>query len=155
MDPLIYWHMRGYVLKYFHSKNGKINTEMHVMKKILMGLILLLCAVLLVACAGGGVSGGNEHGDTPTQGNSVKMTATVMSFPSADKIEVNVIEGEYGASGVYWVIVSPETALFGKDGASIALSDITEGATVEILYGGQVMMSYPPQIVAKSITLCK
>ena len=71
----------------------------------------------------------------------------------SDVIEVDVIEGEYGASGIYWVLTSNETEVFGKSSESISLSDIKVGDTIEITYGGQVMMSYPPKISAISIRL--
>ena len=37
----------------------------------------------------------------------VKMTAIVKNI--GEKIEVEVVEGEYDASGIYWVNVSDET----------------------------------------------
>ena len=124
-----------------------------MMKKILMHFICLLSVLLLVACAGSGDgSDGSGNGDT-VQNTSTKMTATVTNLLDSGKIEVDVIEGEYGASGIFWVIVSDQTALCDGHGTKIALSDIQAGDTVEIRYGGQVMMSYPPQIVAGSITV--
>ena len=124
-----------------------------MMKKLLINLICVLSALLLVSCTKGGAL--DASGEGTAQNTSTKMTATVVSILADDKLEVDVIAGDYGASGVYWVIVSEQTALYGRDGESIQLSDIRAGDTVEIRYGGQVMMSYPPQVVAGSITLCK
>ena len=119
------------------------------MKKIWMCLALLLLACLLVSCA---EDCEDESTDAAANG-SVKMTASVVGVLDDGRLEVDVIEGDYGAEGVYWVIVSEETEIRNADGAPIALTELREGDCVEILYGGQVMMSYPPQIVAKSITL--
>ena len=78
------------------------------------------------------------------------MKATVKSV--GEKIEVDVIEAEY-TSGVHWVITGEETEYRGKNGEELTRADVHPGATVEILYNGQVMMSYPPQIVARCITV--
>ncbi len=124
-----------------------------MMKKILMSLILLL-SVLFIFCSCSNANAENDKGNENGEiGDSVKMTATVLNI--SDKIEVDVIEGEYGASGIYLVITSDETAFADSNGAPIARSDIEVGDTVEIQYGGQVMMSYPPQISAKSIKVCE
>ena len=142
------------MLKYFCAFAENYDTEKYMMKKLIMSFICLLSVLLLVACAGGGgASDASGNTDASMQNTSVKMTATVTNVLDAKKIEVDVIEGEYGASGIFWVIVSDTTVLSGQDGERIALSDVKAGDTVEIRYGGQVMMSYPPQIVAGSITI--
>ena len=122
------------------------------MKKTRLCFALFLLICLLVSCA---ADGEDESVAASAADTSVQMTATVVRFLDPDKLEVDVIEGDYGASGPYWVILSEETAFYGKDGTPVKSADIKEGATVKILYGGQVMMSYPPQIVAGSITLCE
>lgn len=121
------------------------------MKKIWLCAALLLLACLLVSCGGDA----DESEDALTENASVAMTATVVRVMDDGKLEVDVIEGDYGVDGIYWVIVSEKTKINGEDGAPVALSELKEGDLVEILYGGQVMMSYPPQIVAGSITLCE
>ena len=114
-----------------------------MMKKYMIGILALLLMLLLVSC------GGEE--ESAIQG-SFKMTATVENV--GEKIEVNVIQAEY-ATGVYWVISTDTTEFLDNNGGQIARSDIRVGDTVEILYNGQVMMSYPPQIVALRITKSK
>ena len=81
---------------------------------------------------------------------SFKLKARVLAL--GEKLEVDVIEGEY-ASGLYWVITSDKTKILGVDGKRLELSDIAVGDTLEIIYNGQVMMSYPAQIVARKITV--
>lgn len=84
------------------------------------------------------------------QGEEFVLKAVVNSV--TDRLEVEVIESDY-AFGVYWVLLNENTKYENTDGASISLSDIKPGDTIEITYGGQVMMSYPPQIVAWKVTL--
>ena len=112
------------------------------MKKYIVVVVLLLLACLLFSCLD---NGGNESVE------GVKMTAIIKSIN--DKIEVEVIEGEYGVSGIYWVIVSSDTVYLNENGNRILKSAIKVGDTIEITYGGQVMMSYPPQIVALKIQI--
>ena len=78
------------------------------------------------------------------------MKATVTSV--GEHIEVTVTESEY-TSGVHWVLTADRTEYLDKDGARITRADIRPGASVEIAYSGQVMMSYPPQIVAARIRI--
>lgn len=83
--------------------------------------------------------------------NNAKMTAKIIAI--GEKIEVEVIEGEYDASGIYMVITNINTQYLDSDGSKTLKSNINVGDIVEIIYGGQVMMSYPPQIVAKKIII--
>ena len=81
----------------------------------------------------------------------VKMTAVIKSI--GEKIEVDVIEGEYGASGIYMVNVSDKTVYTDSSNVRLSLASLKVGDTVEITYSGQVMLSYPPQIVALKIQI--
>lgn len=112
------------------------------MKKRMLYTLILLAAVLLVACQGGGEGDGMN--------DDFRMTATVQSV--GDKIQVDVVEAEY-TSGIHWVITAAETEFIGQNGKPIDRADLRPGDTVEIRYSGQVMMSYPPQIVAARITV--
>lgn len=113
------------------------------MKKILKTAAMLLTLSCLASCSQGGSTQAHEP--------SVKMLARIVKI--SDRLEVEVIEGEYGASGTYWVITSDNTEFITNDGSHITRDALNIGNTVEITYGGQVMMSYPPQIVAKSIKM--
>ena len=93
-------------------------------------------ALFLVGCQ-------RERGD-----ERVRMRAEITAI--GEKIEVEVLESEY-TSGPHWVIVGDKTAVEDKDGKRLDLSSLSVGDTVEIFYNGQVMLSYPPQIVALRI----
>ena len=77
------------------------------------------------------------------------MTAEITAI--GERIEVEVIENENGMTGPFWVITSEETVYKTADGKTLGRSDLAEGDTVIIYYGGQVMMSYPPQVAATLI----
>lgn len=115
------------------------------MKKFLSLIIIALTLAALCSCGGLDLGADREN-----EIGGVKMTGEILAI--GEKIEVNVIEGEYGASGTYWLIVSGDTKYYDAAGNGISLADLSIGDRVEIVYGGQVMMSYPPQIVARKIT---
>lgn len=78
----------------------------------------------------------------------VKMTAGVLSV--CDRLCVEVLESEY-TSGVHVVITPADTVYLDGHGNEISRDEIKVGDLVEIFYNGQVMLSYPPQIVARKI----
>ncbi len=80
----------------------------------------------------------------------VSMVARIDKM--GEKIEVMVKESEY-TFGTHLVITSDKTQYIGEDGKKISRSDLNAGQVVEIIYSGQVMLSYPPQIVALRITV--
>lgn len=110
------------------------------MKKYIVVVAFILLTCLLFACS---VDGGNQNME------GVKMTAVIKNID--DKIEVDVIEGDYGVSGIYWVNVGSDTIYLNENGNRTIKTFLKVGDTVEIIYSGQVMMSYPPQIVALKI----
>ena len=113
-----------------------------MMKRIIRLAALLLSLACLCSCSQG------EAEETP---GGVRMLARLTAI--GEKLEVEVIEGEYGASGIFWVILSDATEIRSAEGKIASREDLKIGDTLEITYGGQVMMSYPPQIVAQKITV--
>lgn len=111
------------------------------MKKILiLFLVFVLFLSILTSCSE----------EAPNGGGEVMMIARIEAI--GDKIEVMVTESEY-SFGTHLVITSETTQYIGKQGKKISRSDLSVGQTVEIIYSGQIMLSYPPQIVAKRITV--
>ncbi len=80
--------------------------------------------------------------------SKIKMRASVEEL--GEKISVSVLESEY-TSGPHLVITSPSTVYLDKNGNAIRKTDIKVGDIVTVYYSGQVMLSYPPQIVAHKI----
>ena len=109
------------------------------MKKYI-ALAVAILTLLLAGCQGGDA--------TPITGD-FNLKAIVKNTDDSKRIEVEVIESDY-AYGIY-IVHTENAALIDAEGNAIKLSDIKVGDTVEINYGGQVMMSYPPQIVALKI----
>ena len=111
------------------------------MKKII-GIVLCLATLLFcVACEK------DKEVEIIAPENSVKMVATVDAID--EKITVNVTESEY-TTGVHWVITNEGTEYYDGD-KKTERDELKVGDTVTIYYSGQVMMSYPPQIVALQI----
>ena len=110
--------------------------------RIFSKVIIAISTIMLGICAVGCKVEENE-------GQSFVMKASVDSLD--DRIEVTVIEAPYGNTGPFWVITSDETEFADANGNKIHREDIKQGDVVEITYGGQVMMSYPPQIAAIKI----
>jgi hypothetical protein len=127
----------------FQNRQEK-RTHTKNMKKVWICLLLLFPLCLLCACDG------SQEVSNEKIGDGVSMLAKVQDV--GERITVDVIESEY-TSGIYWVITPEETEYFDPSGSKITREDIKVGDTVEIRYGGQVMQSYPPQIVAARITV--
>lgn len=113
------------------------------MKKYIAIVAIALLACVMLACAS--CKEVEEVGSV----EGVKMTAVIKSLN--ENIEVEVIEGEYGASGIYWVKLGTDATIVNQNGVRIAKSSLNVGDIIEITYSGQVMLSYPPQIVALQI----
>jgi GNAT superfamily N-acetyltransferase len=71
---------------------------------------------------------------------------------NGEHLEIEVINSDY-AFGIYWVLTFDETEFLNKSGEKITKNDISIGDMVEITYGGQTMLSYPPQIVAQRVKI--
>ena len=110
------------------------------MKRVVVSVMVFVSALMIFTCGFG------ERKTNMT--NEVIMTAQVKEV--GEKIEVEVIESPY-TSGVHLVITSNLTEYMDSEGNKIARSDIESGDTLKITYSGQVMLSYPPQIVALKI----
>lgn len=108
------------------------------MKKLLLTILAVVTAFLLptlTACK-------NDMSE------EFILKAKILSV--GDKIEVDVMESDY-AFGVYLVITSNQTEFFNVSNDVISKNELKVESVIEITYGGQVMMSLPPQIVAKKI----
>ncbi len=126
------------------------------MSKKILAIAIMMIMLILTGCTGGTNGGGTNAGGTgdgghQNRGDGYTLKAIVKSV-SRDSIEVEVIESDY-AFGIYWVRTGDQTSYCNRDGTSATRDDIKAGQTVLIVYSGQVMMSYPPQIVAWSITV--
>ena len=105
------------------------------MKKLILVCGMLLSSPMMFACR-------------PAEPSNFTMIAQIQSIN--EKIEVNILTSEF-MSGHCLVITSDQTQFFNSTGNEISKSNLQIGNKIEITYSGQVMMSYPPQIVAYTI----
>ena len=110
----------------------------NVIKKLTALLLIAISSVLLTCCKNN------------MQNQTFELKATIISVD--EKILVNVIESDY-AFGEYLVITSLNTKFIDVNGENISKTNLNVNDTIIITYDGQVMMSYPPQIVASKITI--
>lgn len=120
------------------------------MKKIIKTVLMLISLSFLVGCFGK-----NETQGAPVLRNAnteeYKIKAVVNKI-SDSEIEVMVADdGE--AFGVYRVHTTESTVYKTESEELISRDVIEAGDVIVIIYNGQVMRSYPPQIVALSIVL--
>ena len=132
------------------------------MNKKIFALALALVMLSVVGCDVGdkssddGASNGNNN-HTPEANiellnDEVIFKGKVTSIDNQRFIEVEIIDSSI-AFGTYWVLVSDLTEFYDFDGNSIERSTIRVDDVIEIVFSGQVMNSYPPQIAAKRIFL--
>ena len=118
------------------------------MRKVLLLLLAFIC--MMTACT---TPASTETPDAEADGGvrgGFFLKGEIRAIN--ENIEIEVIESDY-AFGLYWVSVSDDTVYETKDGAVADKTILSVGDIVEVEYGGQVMMSYPPRIVAAKIRL--
>lgn len=107
-------------------------------------LLALLSISMFLSCTA------DAHGAAQDIAPSFVLKANVLEL--GQKVLIDVYEGEY-ASGEYLVIIPEDISITDKNGKNLTRGDIKVGDRLEIVYNGQVMMSYPAQIVARKICL--
>lgn len=113
------------------------------MKNVYTLLIAFFVILMFAGCS-------PENNDAESPSTDVKMTAKVINV--GEFVEVEVTESDY-TSGIHWVITSEDTVILNKYGFRASRNDLSPNQEVEITYSGQVMMSYPPKIVARKIKM--
>ena len=106
-------------------------------------LFVLLSLALLAGCTSALGAGAQTEGAYSMIGRVTEL---------GDKILIEAEESEI-AFGPYLVITSGSTVYTDGEGKPLRRTDLAVGQRVKITYSGQVMLSYPPQIVAHSITV--
>ena len=109
----------------------------HAIKKIRKLFPLALALPLLLSAS-----------PRPTLDGRVSMTARILSID--ERVTVEVVESPY-TFGAHIVHTPPETVYLDANGDETSRDALAPGELVRIDYSGQVMLSYPPQIVAARI----
>lgn len=118
------------------------------MKKSLLLLFVILLFCSLSSCnLPNGDDSGNEN-ENPTDTATISGTVTAVT----SRIEILADETEI-SSGPYSVIITDDTDFYFANGAKAAIDDVDIGQKVEITFSGQVMLSYPAQIVAHKVVI--
>lgn len=133
----------------------------------IMALVLVCVMLFVTGCNKQNITPDKDGEDTPPNSEnggivneSIKLEDGEVVFrgqvTSIDKkeIQMEIVDSEI-AFGIYRVLYNSETPFFGLDGQQITLSDIEIGDVIEVVFSGQVMQSYPPQIAARRIYLAK
>lgn len=107
------------------------------MKKLATLLTIILSAFLLVSC--------DFFDKDETPEGKAEMTGVVTSVSSGISISVN---DEAYTNEPFHVIINDNTVFYNADGSTSSFSSVHLGDTVKITYNGQMMLSYPAQIVA-------
>lgn len=116
-------------------------------RKFSLAFLVLTLPLFLLSCIDEKNAAPAMKHDAPSS-PSVKMEATVREV--GERLLVEVTKSAY-TSGPHVVLVNDGTAIEDQDGNPLTVEDIKVGDKLQILYSGQVMLSYPPQIVALRI----
>ena len=130
------------------------------MNKKLLALALAVITLFLAGCnnKNDDMDNTNKENNSTSdtkielQNGEVIFKARVTSVENSDFIEGEIVDSDV-AFGIYWVLVSDLTEFYDINGNSISRSDINVGDTIQIVFGGQVMNSFPPKISARRIYL--
>ena len=122
-----------------------------VCKRIILFALLLAFSLSLVACKNeDAVSALKSNTDDEPASPSVEMEGAVTE--TGERLVVEVTKSEY-TSGPHVVLINDSTVITDANGNFLSAEDIKVGDRLKILYSGQVMLSYPPQIVALHIVV--
>lgn len=122
---------------------GKVRHTNRTMK-----IKFLLSALLLPLCLLVGCTSALGEGAHPAEEYTLIGRVTELG----EHLLIEAEESET-AFGPYLVHTPSTTAYTDAEGNPLRRADIAVGQRVKITYSGQVMLSYPPQIVAYSVTV--
>ena len=98
-------------------------------------------------------NGGIVNENIKLEDGEVVFRGQVTSIDKRE-IQMEIVDSEI-AFGLYRVLTSDSTRYFDENGENILRSELQVGDVIEVVFSGQVMQSYPPQIAAKRIYLAK
>lgn len=99
-------------------------------------------------------NGGIKNSSIKLEVGEVVYRGKVTNLGNSQEVEMEIVDSEI-AFGLYRVLISGETTFYGVDGVKIDRDSLEVGDIIEVVFSGQVMMSYPPQIAAKRIYIAE
>ena len=116
------------------------------MKRINLIFLVFLCFAVLISC--------KEDYDVGGVGDIGGGSACLVGEVTAVNGGIDIIaeETEF-TSGPYHILVNDNTKFVFENGQNASISDVKAGNKIEIIFNGQVMLSYPPQIAAQKIVI--
>lgn len=87
------------------------------------------------------------------EGNEVIFRGKITEIQK-NEIHMEIVESDI-AFGLYRVLVQSSTPFYDKDGKEITKDDLKAGDKIDVVFAGQVMQSYPPQIAAIRVYLAE
>jgi hypothetical protein len=136
----------------------------------IFALVILLFTLLMIGCdkAPSDKIPNKENTESDEQNmekseftnSNIKLEGSEVVFrgkvTSVEKKEIvmEIVDSEI-AFGTYRVLVSEDTPYFDENGREITKENIEIGEIIEVVFSGQVMNSFPPQIAAKRIYLAE
>ena len=104
--------------------------------------------------------GPTDQGGVNAGSSSIKLLDGEVVFRgrvteiSQNEIMIEIEDSDV-AFGPHRVLVQASTPYYDKDGKEITKEDIKKDDVIDVVFGGQVMMSYPPQIAAYRVYLAE
>lgn len=95
-------------------------------------------------------NGGIKNSSIKLEEGEVVYRGKVTSLGDRYALEMEIVDSTI-AFGTYRVLIGDTTTFYGVNGEEITREDIHLDDIIEVVFSGQVMMSYPPQIAAKRV----
>lgn len=95
-------------------------------------------------------NGGIKNSSIKLEEGEVVYRGRVTNLGDSHALEMEIVDSTI-AFGPYRVLIGDTTTFYGVNGEEIDRETIELDDIIEVVFSGQVMMSYPPQIAAKRV----
>lgn len=99
-------------------------------------------------------NGGIKNSSIKLEDGEVVFRGKVTNLGDKTALEMEIVDSTI-AFGTYRVLIGNSTTFHGVNGEEITREDIQLDNVIEVVFSGQVMMSYPPQIAAKRVYIAE